>query len=58
MADGFTKKYNVHRLVYYEICENPRQAIIREKQLKKWNREWKLDLIEQTIPVGRIYTIL
>lgn len=36
---GFTKKYNVHKLVYYEIFHDPKIAILREKRLKKWNRE-------------------
>ena len=44
--DGFTKKYNVHTLVYYEAHSKIEEAIIREKQIKKWNRKWKLRLIE------------
>ena len=47
LADGFTKKHKVHDLVYYEIHENIEQAIIREKQLKKWRRKWKIELIEK-----------
>ncbi|MCX6785069.1 MAG: GIY-YIG nuclease family protein [Candidatus Komeilibacteria bacterium] len=47
---GFTKKYNVTRLVYYESFDNPTHAIIREKQLKKWKRQWKLKLIEENNP--------
>jgi putative endonuclease len=43
---SFTKKYNLSKLVYLEIFENPKQAIAREKQLKKWKREWKEVLIE------------
>jgi putative endonuclease len=43
---SFTKKYFLNRLVYYEIFENPKQAIAREKQLKKWKREWKEVLID------------
>ncbi len=46
VVDGFTKKYNVHRLVWYEIHETPKTAIIREKQIKNWRRKWKLTLIE------------
>ena len=45
LVDGFTKKYSVHWLVYYEIHENMLAAITREKQIKKWNRAWKLRLI-------------
>ena len=48
--EGFTKKYEVHHLVYYEIHENPESAIKREKQLKKWNRLWKIRLIEEKNP--------
>jgi putative endonuclease len=48
--EGFTKKYGVHRLVYYELHENLESAINREKQLKRWRRAWKLDLIEQQNP--------
>ena len=47
---GFTKKYSVHNLVYYEQTENINSAIEREKQLKKWNRKWKLELIEKFNP--------
>ena len=45
--EGFTKKYGVHLLVYYEVCEDMVAAISREKQLKKWNRAWKVELIEE-----------
>ena len=47
---GFTKKYGVHSLVYYEQCESIESAITREKQMKKWNRRWKLELIEKMNP--------
>ena len=47
---GFTKKYNVKNLVYYEIHEDPINAITREKQIKKWNRAWKISLIEAENP--------
>jgi putative endonuclease len=47
VAEGFTKKYGVHRLVYYELHEDMVSAIRREKQMKKWNRGWKLSLIEK-----------
>jgi putative endonuclease len=47
---GFTKKYDVARLVYYEVFDNIEAAIGREKQLKKWNRAWKIRLIEEKNP--------
>jgi putative endonuclease len=47
---GFTFKYNVHRLVYYERFLTIREAITREKRLKKWKRQWKIELIEQINP--------
>ncbi len=50
LADGFTKKYNVHRLVYVESFQDIRDAIMREKHIKKWNRAWKIELIESTNP--------
>ncbi|MBI5910674.1 MAG: GIY-YIG nuclease family protein [Betaproteobacteria bacterium] len=50
LVDGFTKKYRVHRLVYFELHEDIREAIVREKQIKKWNRAWKLKVIEQQNP--------
>ena len=46
VVEGFTKKYGVHQLVWYEVADTPQAAITREKQLKKWNRAWKLKLIE------------
>jgi putative endonuclease len=46
LADGFTKKYRVHSLVYYEVFKDVREAIRREKTLKKWRRAWKVALIE------------
>ncbi|MFA6554732.1 MAG: GIY-YIG nuclease family protein [Candidatus Paceibacterota bacterium] len=50
LVDGFTEKYNVHRLVWYDYTDNIESAIQREKQLKKWNRKWKIELIEKTNP--------
>lgn len=47
---GFTEKYKVANLVYYEIHEGPVEAITREKQIKKWNRSWKIRLIENENP--------
>ncbi len=47
---GFTSKYNVHQLVYYEQTTDINSALQREKQLKKWNRKWKLALIEKDNP--------
>ncbi|OGI18589.1 MAG: GIY-YIG nuclease [Candidatus Moranbacteria bacterium RIFCSPLOWO2_02_FULL_48_19] len=49
-AEGFTKKYRVHSLVYYEQTYDVVSAIEREKQLKKWNRSWKIRLIEKNNP--------
>lgn len=48
--DGFTSKHSVHRLVYYEVHSTMGDAIVREKQLKKWKRLWKIRLIEQMNP--------
>ena len=50
LVDGFTKKYDVHQLVYYEVHLDVYEAITREKQIKKWNRQWKINLIEQNNP--------
>ncbi|CAH6818118.1 GIY-YIG nuclease family protein [Vibrio sp. 070316B] len=52
-VDGFTKKYNVHKLVYFEVFEDFRAAIEREKQLKRWNRTWKDNLINKRNPSRR-----
>ena len=49
-AEGFTSKYEVSRLVYYEQFSDIENAIRREKRLKRWNRGWKIDLIEKTKP--------
>jgi len=50
IIEGFSKKYRIHKLVYYEIINDIESAIRREKQLKKWNRKWKLELIEKNNP--------
>ena len=50
LADGFTKKYDVHTLVWYEVHPTMESAITREKQLKEWHRKWKLRLIEESNP--------
>jgi putative endonuclease len=53
IIEGFTKRYGVHLLVHYEQCKNVASVIWREKRLKKWNREWKLQLIERENPEWR-----
>ncbi|KPK34352.1 MAG: hypothetical protein AMK70_07590 [Nitrospira bacterium SG8_35_1] len=50
IVEGFTNKYGVHCLVWYEMHQNPDSAIQREKQIKKWDRKWKLRLIEENNP--------
>lgn len=50
LIDGFTKKYNLTKLVFYEITNDVNAAIKREKQLKNWHRQWKLNLIEENNP--------
>jgi putative endonuclease len=50
LVDGFTKQYGVHQLAYFELHRDMTEAIAREKQLKKWNRAWKLKLIEKHNP--------
>jgi len=50
LVEGFTKKYDVHRLVYYELAKDAETAMTRERQMKKWNRAWKLRLIEEHNP--------
>ncbi|MFH1255016.1 MAG: GIY-YIG nuclease family protein [bacterium] len=53
MYDGFTKKYKIGKLMYYEIYGDVREAISREKQLKNWKREWKIKLIEKDNSIWR-----
>lgn len=50
LADGFTKKHGLHQLVYMESHDTMEDAIIREKRLKKWNRGWKIRLIQSINP--------
>lgn len=50
---GFTARYNLHTLVYFELLDDMYAAITREKQLKNWKRAWKVELIEQTNPEWR-----
>ena len=49
-ANGFARRYEIDRLVFVESCENPYDAISREKQIKSWNRKKKIDLIESSNP--------
>ncbi|GAA5159358.1 GIY-YIG nuclease family protein [Viridibacterium curvum] len=53
VVEGFTKRYRVHQLVYFEQYADMLSAITREKQLKKWNRLWKLQLIAEHNPAWR-----
>jgi putative endonuclease len=50
LVEGFTKKYNLRKLVYYEATNDIESAINREKQLKNWHRDWKINLIDQFNP--------
>jgi len=50
LVEGFGKKYGVHMLMYYEQHDHPDNAIAREKQIKKWRRLWKIELIEKLNP--------
>jgi putative endonuclease len=49
-VEGFSQRYNLHQLVYFELHQTMVEAIVREKQIKKWNRSWKLRLIEKNNP--------
>jgi putative endonuclease len=49
-VNGFSKRYDVDRLVWFELHDDPSAAIVREKQLKKWRRDWKIRLIEESNP--------
>ena len=51
LTEGFSKKYHVHQLVWYELHDAMLSAITREKQIKKWCRAWKLRLIEENNPM-------
>ncbi len=53
IIDGFTRKYKINRLVYYEASNNSLSAIEREKRIKKWNRKWKIRLIEKQNPLWK-----
>lgn len=53
LVDGFTKQYHVHRLVYFECATDVKIAIEREKKLKRWRRQWKIDLITRENPIWR-----
>ncbi|WP_087575256.1 GIY-YIG nuclease family protein [Sphingobium sp. SJ10-10] len=57
LIDGFTKDYGVHRLVWFESGGSMEEAIRREKQIKKWNRQWKIDLIERDNPEWRDFAL-
>ena len=56
VVPGFTKKYGVKQLFLYEVHESREPAFVRERQLKKWNRAWKLELIERLNPNWRDLT--
>jgi putative endonuclease len=53
VVEGFTREYGVKELVWYEMHDSPETAISREKQIKKWNRAWKIRLIEESNPYWR-----
>lgn len=50
LIEGFTKKYNIKKLIYFEETTDVKAAIQKEKNLKKWNRQWKIDLIKKNNP--------
>jgi putative endonuclease len=51
VVPGFTQKYHVHMLVYFEVYDDVQRAIVREKRMKEWKRVWKVDLIQQKNPL-------
>ena len=53
LVEGFTKKYNLNKLIYYEMTEDINSAIEREKQLKNWHRDWKINLINSFNPTWK-----
>jgi len=53
VVEGFTKKYNVDKLVYFELTNDVESALNREKQLKRWHRDWKINLIKEMNPEFR-----
>ena len=53
LVHGFTKKYEISMLVYYEFFEDIRDAVIRERQIKEWKRKWKTELIQSVNPYWR-----
>ena len=53
LVEGFTRRYKLHKIVYYEVLPDIVSAIMREKQLKKWRRYWKIELIESKNPEWR-----
>jgi len=53
LGSGFTREYNLHHLVYFEVFDDPENAILREKRMKKWKRAWKVELIERDNPDWR-----
>ncbi len=53
LVEGFTKKYGVKMLVWYEQTESIESAVLREKQIKRWNRDWKIELIRASNPQWR-----
>jgi len=54
LVPGFTRDYGVRSLVWFEVHDTRYGALTRERQIKKWNRAWKIEMIEKTIPTGRI----
>ena len=58
VADGFTKRYQLYHLVYYEIYVTPYDAIRREKQLKHWKRTWKIRLVKTENRYGMIWRMI
>ena len=53
LIEGFTKQYKIHKIVYFEMCDNAEVTIKREKQLKTWKRDWKINLIEKNNPIWK-----
>lgn len=50
LIDGFTKQYNVNQLVWFDVADSEHNALVKERQMKEWKRQWKMNLIEKTNP--------